>query len=113
MPDRNAHLRLAAIQQHIDEHRARIGRFRGLIAQVASRGGDPTMGERLLAGMENSLQTLEGVWRANGGQAHALDTRPIRPPLTAEVHRLEVRPRPARERDIAVRARTQATAVAA
>jgi len=68
--DRNAEARRVAVERHIEEERRRIALFRGLVAQAASRGGDTTVGERILANMESTLSTLEETRRANGALRH-------------------------------------------
>jgi len=77
MSDKSAAARLAAIRQHVDEGSSRIALFRRLIAQMASRGGDTALGERLLVSMESDQAALEEIWRANAGASeHRRDELP-------------------------------------
>jgi len=78
MSDRNAHVRRVAIRRHIQDGRRRIALISGLIAQVASRGGDTTLGERLLATMESALDTLVEIARANGGEVCTVHAQALR-----------------------------------
>ena len=88
MSDRNADVRRVAIRRHIEDGRRRIVLIRNLIAQVASRGGDTTLGESLLATMEGALETLVEIGRANCGDARPLNTEPmLRLAATIEAHR--------------------------
>lgn len=77
MSDRNAHVRRVAIRRHIEDGRRRLALIRGLIAQVASRGGDTTLGERLLATMESALDSLVEIARANGGEIGTVYAQPF------------------------------------
>lgn len=87
MPDRNADVRQVAIRRHIEDGRRRIALIRGLIAQVASRGGDTTLGDGLLASMEGALDTLMEIGRANGGEICAVNAEPLRSSSTVEARR--------------------------
>jgi hypothetical protein len=91
--DRNAAVRQAAVERHIEEGRARIARLRDLVAQMASRGGDPAIGERILATMEVAIGALEQTWRTNGGVLHEVKVQsvPSRTPEAFSVDALRVR----------------------
>jgi len=84
MSDNNAAVRLVAIRQHVEEGSSRIALFRHLIGQMASRGDDTALGERLLVTMESALATLEEIWRANGGVPDAANAQSMRSPPTEE-----------------------------
>jgi hypothetical protein len=87
MPDRNAHVRRVALRRHIEDGRRRIALIRGLIAQVASRGGNTTLGERLLATMESALDALVEIAQANGGEVCAVHAESRRLASTVDARR--------------------------